>query len=165
MECISNNKASTVLACFLKGVHTYVLPSRVRSDKGRENVLVADYMIKIRGPGRGSMITGPSTHNQRIGRLWRDMFDSVLGFYYELFSFVEENIIPDPFNEVDIAALNFTFIPLINEKLDAWRHGWLKHRGRTIKTSPLHLWVSGQINCPLDDMNEDQLYNFGWKAF
>ena len=85
------------------------------------------------------MITGPSTHNQRIGRLWRDMFDSVLGFYYELFSFVEENIILDPFNEADIAALNFTFIPLINEKLDAWRHGWLKHHGRKIKTSPLHL--------------------------
>ena len=35
LKCISNNKASTVLACFLKGVRTYGLPSRVRSDKGR----------------------------------------------------------------------------------------------------------------------------------
>ena len=74
---------------------------------------------------------------------------------------MEENGILDPFKEVDIAALHFTFIPLINEKLDAWRHAWSKHRIRTIKTSPLCLWVAGQINCPLDDMSEDQLRNFG----
>ena len=137
LECISNNKASTVLACFLKGVHTYGLPSRVRLDKGRENGLVADYMIKERGPGKGSMITGPNTHNQSIECLWRDVFDGVIGFYYELFSFMEENGILDPFNEV--AALHFTFIPLINEKLDAWWQAWSKHRIRTIKTSPLRL--------------------------
>ena len=35
---------------------------------------------------------------------------------------MEENAILDPFNETDITALYFTFIPLINEKLDAWRH-------------------------------------------
>ena len=33
-------------------------PSRVRSDKGLENVLIADYMIEKRGAGRCSMITG-----------------------------------------------------------------------------------------------------------
>ena len=107
------------------------------------------------------MITGPNTHNQSIERLWRDVFDGVIGFYYELFSFMEENGILDPFNEVDIAALHFTFIPLINEKLDAWWQAWSKHRIRTIKTSPLRLWAAGQINCPLDLMSEDQLRNFG----
>ena len=66
LECISNNEASTVLACFLRGVHIYGLSSRVRSDKGRENVLVADYMIKEKNPGRDPVITGPSTYNQRI---------------------------------------------------------------------------------------------------
>ena len=74
------------------------------------------------------MITGPSTHNQRIECLWRDVSDGGIGFYYELFSFMEENGIMDPFNEVDIAALHFTFIPLINEKLDTWRHAWSKDR-------------------------------------
>ena len=107
------------------------------------------------------MITGPSTHNQRIARLWRDVFDGVIGFHYKLFQFMEENGILDPFKEVDIAALHFTFIPLINEKLDAWRHAWSKHRIRTIKTSPLRLWVAGQINCPLNHMSEGQLRNFG----
>ena len=127
------------------------------SYKGRENVLVADYMVKERGPERGSMITGSSTHNQRVERLWRVVFDGVIGFYYELFLFIEENVILDIDIDIDIdiAALHFTFIPLINEKLDAWRHAWSKHRVRTIKTSPLRLWVAGQIHCPLDDMSED----------
>ena len=45
IECQNNNKAETVLQCFLDGVEMYGLPSRVRSVKGRENVLVADYTI------------------------------------------------------------------------------------------------------------------------
>ena len=66
LECISKNKTPTVLACFLKGLHTCGLSRRVRSDKGRKKFLVVNYIIKKRDPGRGSMITGPSTHNQKI---------------------------------------------------------------------------------------------------
>ena len=67
-----------MLSCFLKGVKTYGIPSRVRADKGKEDVLVPDYMIEKRCLERGSMITRPSTHNQRTERLWRDVFDGVL---------------------------------------------------------------------------------------
>ena len=149
------------MSCFLKGIETYGIPSRVRSDKGKENVLVADYMIEKRGSERGSMITGTSTHNQRIERLWRDVFDGVFALYYQLFTFMEDNELLDPFKEIDIAALHYIFIPIINNKLDAWRHAWSKHRTRTIKTSPIRLWVSGQINSPTDDLTEDEVLNFG----
>ena len=88
------------------------------------------------------------------------MFDGVIGFYYELLSFKEENGMLDPFNEVDIAAFHFAFIPLIKEKLDAWWHALSKHHIRTIKTSPLRLWVAYQIKCPLDHVSEEQLRNF-----
>ena len=68
---------------------------------------------------------------------------------------MEENAILGPFKAVDITTLHFTFIP--NKKLDAWRHAWWKHILQTIKTSPLRLWLAGQINGPLDGMSEDQL--------
>ena len=42
------------------------------------------------------MITGKSTHNQRIERLWRDLFTGVLSYYYELFYFMEKEGILDP---------------------------------------------------------------------
>lgn len=60
-----NNRSQTVLALFEEGVEEFTLPSRVRGDQGGENVLVADYMIRRRGPNRGSYITGSSKFNTR----------------------------------------------------------------------------------------------------
>lgn len=58
------------------------------------------------------------------------------------------------------------FLPLINKKLDAWRNAWSKHRIRTIKTSPIRSWVSGQLNCPVDvDIGEEQLTMYGVEGF
>ena len=52
----------------MKGVRTCGVPSRVRSDKEKENVLIADFMIA--GPERES-ICCKSTFNQRIERLMK----------------------------------------------------------------------------------------------
>ena len=76
LSASANNKAEIVLASFLEGIRHYGLPSRVRCDKGGENVRVSQFMLEHpnRGPGRGSCITGRSVHNQRIERLWRDLY-------------------------------------------------------------------------------------------
>ena len=67
VKCSTNNRASTVYELFLAAIQQYHLPSRVRSDQGRENVLVVQHMIEHRGAERNSMITGSSVHNQGGG--------------------------------------------------------------------------------------------------
>ena len=42
--------------------------------RGGENILVCRYMVMYHGVGRGSHIAGSSVHNQRIERLWRDVY-------------------------------------------------------------------------------------------
>ena len=116
LQCKDNNKSETVLECFLTGVSKFGLPERVRSDKGLENIGVADFMISARGPG--SMITGKSVHNQRKERMWRDVFQGVLHFYCNIFYFMEQQNILDPLNDSHIASLHYTFLSKINEKLD-----------------------------------------------
>ena len=145
LKCLDNNKAETLLKVFMDGVKTFGIPQRVRSDKGLENVAIADFMIKNRGTDRGSMITGKSVHNQRIERLWRDVFTGVLSFYYHLFYHMEDEGILDPLNDCHIAALHYTFIPHINNKLQVWKEAWARHKIRTVKSSPINMWISGQM--------------------
>ena len=73
-------------AAFLIAVQNFRLQSRVRSDQGLENMLVARHMIEKRGSELRSMLTGSSMHNQRIECLWRDLHSCVTLLYYIDFS-------------------------------------------------------------------------------
>ena len=68
LQASTNNRAETVLNLFMEAIQKYKLPSRVRSDRGLENIAVGRFMIEARGTNRGSIITGNSVHNQRIER-------------------------------------------------------------------------------------------------
>lgn len=90
LHCSCNNKAETVLNQFESAIDLYGLPSRIRTDKGGENVLVWQKMVDLRGPDRGSYLAASSVHNQRIERLWRDVWNYVCCNFYFTFQALEE---------------------------------------------------------------------------
>ena len=55
LRCNSNNRAETVLNLFLDAINRdgNLWPSRIRVDKGVENVLVCDAMVQAKGGGKG----------------------------------------------------------------------------------------------------------------
>ena len=144
LRCSTNNRSLTVYSLFLEGIQKYHLPSRVRTDQGRENILVARHMIEHRGAERKSIITGSSVHNQRIERLWRDLHQGVTLLYYRLFYYLEECGILDPINERQVYALHYIYVPRINRSIEEFRQSWNHHRIRTAQhKTPYQLFTAG----------------------
>lgn len=60
LRVATNNFSRTVLTAFQGATEEYGFPSRVRMDKGGENILVCQHMIEHRGTGRGAYTTKES---------------------------------------------------------------------------------------------------------
>ena len=55
------------------------------------------------------------------------VYTGVLGFFYQMFHFMDDNAIFDPLNTHHISALHHVFLPLINQKLKIWQQAWSSH--------------------------------------
>ena len=137
----TNNKAETVHNLFLISAEHHGWPSHIRVDYGVENTLVCDKMVAKRGPGRGSYTAGSSTRNQRIERLWRDVFRCVatMMFYY-MFYGLEQSGILDLENPVHLFMLHYVFLQRINVALNEFMEAYNNHR-----LSTEHNWTRNQI--------------------
>ena len=107
LHCSTNNLASTVLHLFESAVERDggLWPSQIRVDYEVENTAVCDAMVAVRGEERGSFIAGSSTRNQRIERLWRDVFRCICRVFYYTFYAMEQTGLLDVENPIHMFTL------------------------------------------------------------
>ena len=91
LHCSTNNRSDSVLNLFNEALEQSGVPSQIRADKGGENVVCWDCMAELRGEDRRSYITGSSVHNQRVKRLWRDLWNAVACDFYYTFQAMEDH--------------------------------------------------------------------------
>ncbi len=110
-------------------------------------MLVCHYMVTIRGTERASHIAGSSTRNQRIERMWRDVFRCVASTYHILFHSMEATGVLDPDSEDDLFVLHCLYLPRINNSLDEFSRARNRHPLRTEHNwSPHKIWTNSVVS-------------------
>ena len=122
-------------------------PSRIRVDYGVENTAVCDAMVAVRGEGRGSFIAGSSTRNQRIERLWRDVFRCICHVFYYIFYAMEQTGVLDVENPIHMFTLQYVYLARINNALSEWMVSFSDHPVQTEHSwSPNQMWLNGMMH-------------------
>ena len=143
IQCSDNNRADTELETFYSGVTRFGLPEKIRSDHGGENTKIWRYMLTAHNGDSQCVMTGSSTHNERIERLWRDVHRS-LSHFSDIFHELESDCILDLLNKVDVFCLHHIFLPMINRCLLDFQDSWNNHNISTEGCmTPYQLFAEG----------------------
>lgn len=146
LRAATSNSAKAAATFFVAGTNNFGIPSRVRTDHGTEYVHIGQIMEHVNGENRGSFLVGPSVHNQRIERLWRDVFVKVIDPFYKLFSYMEDKKLLDVSNEVHMFVLQYVFVRRIDSACKRWKESHNHHKLRTEgNQSPHMLWFQSLL--------------------
>ena len=149
LECSSNNLSQTVLNRFIDAtqIDGGRWSSKILVDYGLENVLVCDAMVEKLGEGRSNFIAQPSTRNQRIEILWKDVFSCVIRIFYYIFYALEGEQLIDIENPVDMLALRPVFLQRIIQALNEFKELHNNHSLRTEGSwTPNQMWLNDMLN-------------------
>lgn len=140
LRVANSNKDPKVTAhYFLSAVKKLgALPSRIRTDKGTENVNIESLQLALRNShadkyaGPKSYLKGKSCANQRIESWWRQMRQHSGDYYIQIFNKLRDD------GEFDDSVLHqkclrYCFGPLIQYDLTMTRTLWNRHRIRNQK--------------------------------
>uniref|UniRef100_A0A3Q1AXH4 Integrase core domain-containing protein n=1 Tax=Amphiprion ocellaris TaxID=80972 RepID=A0A3Q1AXH4_AMPOC len=127
LDAATNNRAKTAFSFFIRSAQLHGLPSRVRADQGVENLDIAHFMFATRGTGRSSFISGKSVHNQRVERMWRDVWVAVTSKYHDILHTLKEDGLLDISDATLLFGVHYVFVPRLWADLDTFIEGWNNH--------------------------------------
>jgi hypothetical protein len=116
LQVADNNRASTWLKAFLKGVEEHGAPDRTRTDYGGESRGIAKWMLENRGLNRGSHLCGDSRNNTRVERTHKEIRVQIMDPYIDLFVNLEDHGM-SPDSLCDIFCLHYMFLVRIQSDL------------------------------------------------
>lgn len=123
----SNNRASTVLDVFREAVERYGVPSRIRVDRGGENIDTATLMILVRGPNRASAMWGASTNNTKVERIWPEVGSQFARQWKGFFLRLERLHGLNRNNPHHLWLLHTLFLSSINDDCKKFAEVWNSH--------------------------------------
>ena len=148
LTCTDNKLAECVGQIFVTACNTHGWASRVRWDRGKENVCSIQAQLEywwdhalsdVENEKRGSALTGRSMQNCRAEYIWGYAKKHVTSFFRKTFVKMEKELgILDPDDPWDLYFLHTVFMSLIQRALDDFREMWNNHLIRGERTEMGH---------------------------